>query len=389
MTTPRADPAETRDAKARPEPEVHRAAEAHALGWEQRYRILFETASESILLIDSKGVVLDANPAVAGFLGHPAREVLGKSIWEVARIEDPGALQHLLQALLGGNPIPNPVYFSMFDASGRRRAVVIRAGLIRPPDASPVVAIIGRDITEERDAERVALENERLAALGRAAAFIGHELVAPLTNISLLASAIERASDDPKVREKAAKINEQRFLAAEITSDLLSISQPIELRLALTDVRDIVQKAFDDVRVHGKDGVALVISLGERPVQARVDPTRLMQVVNNLLTNALEATTAGHVAVRLEDRLDVVVIVVEDTGTGMEPNVLRHMFEPFFTTKPKPLGTGLGLPLCRHIVSAHHGTIEVQTEVGKGTVFTVTVPKKPRSASAAASRLEP
>ena len=383
MTRVGDDSPETRDAKPAPDSEGRQEAEARALGWEQRYRILFETASESILLIDSNGTVVDANPAVAAFLGRPVGEVLGKSIWEVARIEDPRALQLLLQALLHGSPIPNPIYFSMLDASGRRREVVIHAGLIRAPDASPIVAIIGRDITEERDAERVALESERLAALGRAAAFIGHELAAPLTNISVLASAIERGSEDPEIRGKAAKINEQELLAAKITSDLLSISRPLELRLALTDVRDIVQKALDHVQVDPKGDVALLASLGDRPIHARVDPTRLMQVVNNLLANALEATTTGHVAIRLEERPDIVIIVVGDTGTGMEPGVLRRMYEPFYTTKPK--GTGLGLSLCRNIVSAHHGTIEVRTEAGRGSVFTVTVPKKPRSASAAAS----
>ena len=359
-------------------------AETRGRGSEQRYRTLFETATESILLIDPRGTVLDANPAVAAFLGRPIAEVVGKNVWQVARTENPELLQGLLKALLEGKPVPDPIYFSMQDSSGRRREVVIRARLISLLDASPTVAIIGRDITEERDAERLALENERLAALGRAAAFIGHELVTPLTNISLLATSLERQSADPKVKEKVTKINEQRLLAARIISDLLSISRPLELRLMETDLRDVVRRGVDEVEVHRKPNVALVASLGDGPIPALVDATRMMQVVDNLLKNALEATSAGRVEVRLEEQPDVVRIIVADTGTGMTPDVVRRIWEPFFTTKAKPEGTGLGLPLCKSIVSAHHGTIEVATEAGKGSVFTVTVPKKPRTASAAA-----
>lgn len=379
MTTAPVKTEEARDAKAPGEPE------ARGAGSDQRYRILFEATTESILLMEPGGTVVDANPAVTTFLGRPISEVVGHSVWEVARLENPERLHALLRTLLEGKPVPDPIYFSMFDSSDRRREVVIRARLIHSPDAPPLVAIIGRDITEERDGERVALENERLAALGRAAAFIGHELVTPLTNIALVTSSIERSTDDPKLKERLGKITEQRLFAARIISDLLSISRPLELRLVPTDMRDVVRRAVDGVQVHRKAEVGLDLALGDGPIYARVDPTRMREVVSNLVKNALEATTGGRVEVRLEDRPEVVRIVVADTGTGMPPDVLRRIWEPFFTTKAKPEGTGLGLPLCKSIVSAHHGVIEVSTEVGKGSVFTVTVPKKPRSASVAAS----
>ncbi len=361
------------------------AAEARARRSDLRYRTLFETATESILLMDARGTVLEANPAVATFLGHSPAEIIGRSVWEIARTEDPNLLHGLLEALLAGKPVPDPVYFALFDSSGRRRQVMIRARIMGVEGQPPVVAIIGRDITEERESERVALENERLAAIGRASAFIGHELTTPLTNIGLIASAMDRRSEDPKVKERLAKIQEQRALAARFLSDLMSISRPIELHLAPTDLRDVVRSAADEVQVYRQNDVALNLSLGEKPVEARVDPTRMMQVVDNLVKNALEATTTGHVAVRLEGRPEVVVITVEDTGPGMAPDTLRRIWEPFFTTKPRPQGNGLGLPLCRSIVSAHHGTIEVRSAVGQGSVFTVTVPRRPRSASAAAS----
>lgn len=187
------------------------------------------------------------------------------------------------------------------------------------------------------------------------------------------------------MKQKLAKIDEQRSLAARFISELLSISRPLELHLSRMDLREVVRRGADEVRVHRKGDVALALELGDVPVIARVDAARMMEVVSNLVKNALEATLTGRVDVRLEERPEVVRIIVTDTGTGMPPDILRRLWEPFFTTKAKAEGTGLGLPICRSIVSAHHGTIEVSTEVGKGSVFTATVPKKPRSASAAAS----
>jgi signal transduction histidine kinase len=98
-------------------------------------------------------------------------------------------------------------------------------------------------------------------------------------------------------------------------------------------------------------------------------------VVLNLLKNAFEATEHGAVRVRLEDRPGAYVIVVEDTGSGMNPEVLSHLYEPFFTTKRRGEGIGLGLLLSKNVVVSHGGTIDVMSEAGKGTTFTVLLPK--------------
>jgi len=100
-------------------------------------------------------------------------------------------------------------------------------------------------------------------------------------------------------------------------------------------------------------------------------------VVVNLTKNALQATSNGAVTVGIEDRGDTVAFVVHDTGPGIPPDVLERLFRPFFTTKPTEQGTGLGLAFAKSVVIAHGGTIDVASDVGKGSTFTVVLPKIP------------
>jgi signal transduction histidine kinase len=125
--------------------------------------------------------------------------------------------------------------------------------------------------------------------------------------------------------------------------------------------------------------VAFELDLGDVAVPVAADPLQLQEVVMNLIRNAIDATSRGAVRVRLEGRPGFHAIVVSDTGTGMTPEVLSHAFDPFFTTKARRQGLGLGLPLSKYIVAGHGGTIEVRSEPGKGSTFTVLLPRGDRS----------
>lgn len=132
---------------------------------------------------------------------------------------------------------------------------------------------------------------------------------------------------------------------------------------------------MERVRRYRKKGVALEVDLGDAPVPVKADAIQLREVVANLVKNAIDATDHGAVRVRLEERPGFHAIVVSDTGTGMPTEVLSRVFDPFFTTKPRKEGLGLGLPLAKHIVSGHGGTIEVTSEPGKGSTFTILLPR--------------
>lgn len=157
----------------------------------------------------------------------------------------------------------------------------------------------------------------------------------------------------------------------------MGLTRPVTLAAIETDVRTAIDSALDQVEPYLRDTVALRKEMADRPIIANVDPTRLQQVIVNLVKNALQATDQGSVTVRLEERPGAVAIAVSDTGPGMPKEVQEKLFQPFFTTKPRGQGTGLGLAFTKSIVSAHGGTIEVTSEAGKGSTFTVVLPKTP------------
>jgi len=144
-----------------------------------------------------------------------------------------------------------------------------------------------------------------------------------------------------------------------------------------TDLRTIVDGSLEQMEPYLHDGVELRKEVVGQPVVADVDPRRIQQVLVNLTKNALQATSNGAVTVGVEDHGDAVAFVVQDTGPGMPPDVLERLFQPFFTTKPKEQGTGLGLAFAKSVVIAHGGTIDVASDVGKGSRFTVVLPKIP------------
>jgi len=111
------------------------------------------------------------------------------------------------------------------------------------------------------------------------------------------------------------------------------------------------------------------------PLRLKGDPLQLQEAVVNLVKNAIDATDRGSVRVRLEDRPGYHAIVISDTGIGMSPDVLVRVFDPTYTTKPRGEGLGLGLPLAKHIVEGHGGTIEATSEPGVGSTFTVLLPR--------------
>src|SRR5438093_684767 len=140
-------------------------------------------------------------------------------------------------------------------------------------------------------------------------------------------------------------------------------------------LQSTVEAALDEVRSYRKKGVPIDVSLGEAPLRLKGDPLQLQEAVVNLVKNAIDATDRGSVRVRLEERPGSYAIVISDTGIGMSPDILARVFDPTYTTKPRGEGLGLGLPLAKHIVAGHGGTIEATSEPGVGSTFTVLLPR--------------
>ena len=317
---------------------------------------------------------IDVNESFLRLFEFTREEVIGRTSLDIGLWSDPAAREGLLEKLRAGEPVRN-VELTLRTKSGKTRHVIVAVETLSlGPHEAWLSAVV--DITETKDLERRLLENERLAAMGRLTGYVAHEINTPLTNISLLAATAAKRSQDPEIVSRLEKINAQRRLIGSILQDLAGLTRPPPIQPVETDLRMIVDGSLEQMEPYLHEGVELRKEAGS-PVVADVDPRRIQQVLVNLTKNALQATSNGTVTVAVEDRGDTVALVVHDTGPGMPPDVLEKLFQPFFTTKPKEQGTGLGLAFAKSVVNAHGGTIEVESELGQGTTFTVVLPKIP------------
>ncbi len=239
---------------------------------------------------------------------------------------------------------------------------------------SAIATVIASAIERNR-VEKALAENERLASMGQLAAYVAHEINTPLTNISLLASNIARRETDPGILRKLGEIGEQRRKASVIITDLVDVPRQPALRRVPEDVRTVIAAAVEQVAPYRKTDVDLVVETKDRAVFANINTVQIRDVFVNLLRNALQATSHGTVTVRLSDLPGYLFVSVEDTGTGMPPEVLQQLFHPLYGAGTQADSSLLGLAVSRGIVAAHGGKIEATSQVGKGSTFTVILPR--------------
>lgn len=255
----------------------------------------------------------------------------------------------------------------------------------RIPESGPAeVADLAREFNsmgravEERERERV--RSERLAAVGKMAAMIAHEVRNPLSSIGLNTELLEEelaaSPDAGEARALCTAIHREVDRLTVITEEYLAFSRLPKPKLAHEPVNSMVGALVAFVREDlAVKQVTLTSDLAAGDPIARIDAAQIRQCLLNLIRNAAEAVVAqgaGHVTLRTRTAGDRIEIDVEDNGIGIPPEVLPQLFDPFFSTKED--GSGLGLALTQQIVRDHGGDLRVDSVVGRGTTFTVSVP---------------
>lgn len=233
----------------------------------------------------------------------------------------------------------------------------------------------------ERTKELVKAQNkllraQRLAAIGELAGMVGHDLRNPLTGISggvyyLKAKLGKNANE--KEKEMFETIEKAITYSNKIINDLLDYSREIRLELSETEPKSLLTDALSLIKLPQK--VRLLSKMVKEP-RIKVDKAKVQRVFTNIIKNALDAMPdGGKLTVRSKKQQDSVAFIFTDTGAGMPKEVLDQLWSPLFTTKAR--GMGFGLPICKRIVEAHGGKISVESAMGEGSTFTVTLPIEP------------
>lgn len=228
---------------------------------------------------------------------------------------------------------------------------------------------------ELEQAQAQLIRTEKLASVGQLAAGVAHEINNPLGTITIYAHLLQKTlePDDPR-REDVGVIISEASRAKEIVQGLLSFAREKKLKAAEVNINDILEDVCGLVVNQPLfRGITIEKCLdGDLPTIV-ADEAQLKQVFLNIMLNAGQAMEGnGKLTIRTAPSRERIVIRFSDTGPGIPPEVLGHLFDPFFTTKEK--GTGLGLAISYGIIERHRGTIDVETELGKGSTFVVTLP---------------
>jgi two-component system NtrC family sensor kinase len=262
--------------------------------------------------------------------------------------------------------------------------------------AQGLEAKVAERTAQLQQAQRRLLQVDRLASLGQLAASVAHEINNPLSGVLNFSALMGRILKDdgiprervPEFRGYLERVSEQTARAGRIVSDLLAFSRRSKPQRAPSDLNAIVRTTVGLVShklklLNVEASVELDPALGPLPC----DASQIQQVVLNLVMNAAEATRphgAGRVRVVTRCAQDAAVLAVSDDGEGIPKQTLDRIFDPFFTTKDEGKGVGLGLAVVYGIVESHGGRIEVETALGRGTTFEVTLPTGLENGSAGA-----
>lgn len=259
-------------------------------------------------------------------------------------------------------------------------------GVVQRAFSSMLEAIRDRETRQQRETESKLVMAQKLSSIGRLAAGVAHEVNNPLTGVLTCGHLLLQREDlDEEAREMLRVIVDATERVRRIVKSLLDFSRQTSLSMEPTDINRVVLDTLPLVENQAAiKGVALRFEPGEGIPPVPMDVQQVKSVLLNLLINALDATEAGG-AVEVSSRVALsmsregtkrlgVELSVKDTGCGVPPENLERIFEPFFSTKEVGKGTGLGLAVAYGIVARHGGVIRVQSQVGKGTEFTIWLP---------------
>jgi two-component system NtrC family sensor kinase len=239
-------------------------------------------------------------------------------------------------------------------------------------------------IIERREAEedRTKLQNQlrhadRLATIGQLVAGVAHELNEPLGNILGFAQLTQKIEGLPdQAKQDIDKIVSASLYAREVIKKLMLFARQTPPSMTEVNLNQIVEEGlyFFEARCT-KACIKLIRSLSPDLPHITADPTQLNQILINLVVNAIQAMPdGGELKVQTLSHDNKVSLIVEDTGNGMSEDIIKQLFVPFFTTKDVDLGTGLGLAVVHGIVTSHQGSVNVESQVGKGSKFEIQLP---------------
>ena len=351
---------------------------------------ILDTLPVSLYVIDRNfNIVVWNKHREIGIQGVPRDEVIGRNVFEILTKYPKGKLSQEFEKAFRTGKIERIEQQTTDDEGTTRHWLVSKIPMKDEQGEVTHVITVGEDTTMRVEAIHAVARAEKLAAVGRLAAGVVHEINNPLATISACAEALESRvaegafNDSPEVEvedlnEYLGLIRSEAFRCKTITTGLLDFSRVRTGNRHEVDISEVI-KSSANLLMHQKRGenIEFKLELNESLPLVRADEGLIQQAVIALATNAIDAMPeGGTLTFRALSEKRRVAIEVEDTGIGISQENISKIFEPFFTTKEVGKGTGLGLAVCYGIITEHGGRLNVRSSLDKGTTFTIYLPKK-------------
>ncbi len=338
---------------------------------------VLEAMHSAVVAVNEDGKIIMLNRLAEDLFGISKTSAINQDYRSILP-DDPCLLKQALET----RKITRNVETKLCTSSGEERNLIVGTSCLFDEENKfkGAVAVI-HDITELKKYEEEAKRIERLSALGNLAAGVAHEIRNPLNAISITAQRLRSEfvprKDQKEYRSFIQIILEEIKRLDGIINQFLSLAKAQRLNLVPTDMSRFLNQVADLAEIEAKQkGVQFHRKIHPLP-KITVDPEELKKALLNILLNGIQATpSGGTLSLRsfLDDAEENISIRIEDSGCGIPQKKLSQIFQPYFSTKEK--GTGLGLSIAYRIITDHKGKIEVKSEVGKGTVFTIKLPMR-------------
>ena len=360
---------------------------------EERFRSVVENASDLITVMTPEGVIEYESPSLERLLGWRPEELIGKSIMDYLHPDDGARLTDAIAKRLAEPATVNPpVEFRVRARDGSWRVLAATSRVSRSETGAVTLVATSRDVTERRALEEQLRQAQRLESIGRLAGGVAHDFNNLLTVIGGRAQLLlSRLRPGDPTRRDVELIQKTGARAAQLTQQLLAFSRRQVLQPKILDLNEVVTGLESMLRRLIGEHIELVTGLARGLGTVRADPGQLEQVIMSLVLNARDAMpTGGRLTIQTATAVlgaqdpvgfeavepgPYALLMVSDTGVGMDEETRAHIFEPFFTTKDVGKGTGLGLATVHGIVRQSGGHITVESEPGRGTTFAIYLPE--------------
>jgi two-component system sensor histidine kinase HydH len=336
---------------------------------------VLEAMHSAVVAVDEEGRIIMLNRLAEDLFGVNKNHALNQD-YDTIFPDDPCLLKQTMEKKRAAQDV-EVVYKTL---SGSSLNLLIGSSCLfdEQNQFRGAVAVI-HDITELKRYEEEAKKAERLSALGNLAAGVAHEIRNPLNAISITVQRLRSEFEPRKDQEEYSSfiqtvLNEIKRLD-NIINQFLSLAKVQKLSLVPTDMNKFLDEVIGLVEADAKDKKVGVVKTLEKLPQMSIDPDEMKKALLNIMLNGIQAMPQGgelKISTSPDELKRNVIMKISDTGVGISKENLSTIFQPYFSTKAK--GTGIGLSIAYRIISDHKGKIEVESEVGKGTTFTITLP---------------